>query len=132
MRYTNYILYHTQRKAIEKRLEIIKFFDDYGTEATRRAFGKRRSTVFLWKQKLEKPGGRLSPLALGDKTPIHKRKRHVHPYFILKYRTDHLGLDKTTITPLLKLACHSAGIKPASASTVGRIIHDLKEKGRLP
>ena len=135
MRYTNDILYHSQKEAIEKRLEIIKFFDDYGAEATRRAFGKGRSTVFLWKQKLKKSGGRLSSLAPGDKTPVHKRKRLVHPFildFILKYRTDHPGVDKMTITPLLKLACQSAGVKPVSESTVGRIIHDLKEKGRLP
>jgi hypothetical protein len=41
-------------------------------------------------------------------------------------------VDKTTITPVLKKMCESKGIKPPSESTVGRIIHDLKEKGKLP
>lgn len=41
-------------------------------------------------------------------------------------------MDKTTITPVLKKMCESKGIKPPSESTVGRIIHDLKEKGKLP
>ena len=135
MQYFNDILDHPQKEAIEQRLEIIKFFDDYGVEATSRAFGKGRSTIFLWKQKLKKSRGKLSALAPGDRTPIHKRKRLVHPFitdFILKYRADHPGVDKTTVTPALMLACQHAGIKPVSESTVGRIIYDLKEKGRLP
>jgi transposase InsO family protein len=52
--------------------------------------------------------------------------------FILKYRTEHPGVDKTTITPVLTTACQRAGIKPVSESTVGRIIHDFKERGKLP
>lgn len=135
MRYFNDILDHTKKESIEKRLEIIKFFDDYGAKAAKRAFGKSRSTIFLWKQKLKKSGGKISALAPGNKTPLRKRKRIIHPYitdFILKYRTDHPGVDKTTITPVLAAACQHAGIKPVSESTVGRIIHDLKEKGRLP
>lgn len=105
MKYINNVLDHPKRETIEQRLEIIKFFDDYGAEATKRAFGKSRSTIFLWKQKLKKSGGKLSALAPGD---------------------------KTTITPVLAVACQRAVIKPVSESTVGRIIHDLKEKGRLP
>ena len=135
MRYFSDILDHPQKEAIEQRLGIIKFFDDYGAEAARRAFGKSRSTIFLWKQKLKGAKGKLSALAPGDKAPIHKRKRLVHPFildFILKYRTAHPGVDKTTITPVLAVACQRAVIKPVSESTVGRIIHDLKEKGRLP
>ena len=50
----------------------------------------------------------------------------------MAYRTAHPRADKVTITPSLTLACKKAGIKPVSESTVGRIIHDLKERGRLP
>ena len=135
MKYIHDVLDHPKRVSIERRLEIIQFFEEFGAEATRRAFSKSRSTVYLWKQKLKKAGGKLSALAPGDKTPISKRKRVVHPFildFILKYRADHPGVDKTTITPVLAVACQHAGIKPVSESTVGRIIHDLKEKGRLP
>ena len=135
MQYFIDIVDHPKREAIEQKLEIIKFFEDYGAEATKRAFGKSRSTIFLWKGKLKKSGGKLSALAPGDKTPLRKRKRLVPLFildFILKYRADHPGVDKTTITPVLVMACQRAGIKPVSESTVGRIIHDLKEKGRLP
>jgi putative transposase len=126
---------HPTQESIEERLRIIQFFDEFGAEATRKAFNKGRSTIYLWKQKLKRANGRIIALAPGNNTPIHRRRRIVHPFieaFILKYRSDHPGADKTTITPVLALACTSAGIKPVSESTVGRIIHDLKEKGRLP
>lgn len=134
MKYLDDITRHPQRQAIEKRLDIIKFFEDYGEEATRRAFGKSRSTIYLWKQKLRQAGGKLSALASGDRTPVHKRHRITHPFiekFIIQYRTDHLGVDKTTITPALRSACQLHGVKPVSESTVGRIIRDLKDKGKL-
>jgi putative transposase len=134
MQYIQDILNHPKKKLIEQRLEILKFFDEFGPVATRKAFRKSRSTIFLWKQKLNQARGKLSALAPGNTTPIHKRKRSVHPFietFILKYRLAHPGADKTTITPALAVACQQAGIKPVSESTVGRIIHDLKERGKL-
>jgi len=135
MKYVHDVFDHPQRENIEKRLEIIKFFEEFGQEATRRAFSKSRSTVYLWKQKLRKSGGKLSVLAPGDRTPRSKRHRVIHPFierFIIEYRAVHPGVDKTTIALALSTACNLAGIKPVSESTVGRIIHDLKGKGRLP
>ena len=38
MKYFNDILDHPKRESIEKRLEIIKFFDEFGAEATRKSF----------------------------------------------------------------------------------------------
>ena len=135
MQYINNILNHPERERIEQRLKIIEFCDEFGIEATRKAFGKSRSTIYLWKQKLKKAGGKLSALAPGDKTPMHKRRRIIHPFierFIVEYRTTHPGVDKTTIVSVLTAACAHAGIRPVSESTVGRIIHELKAKGRLP
>ncbi len=135
MKRVNDILDHPKRKEIEARLKIIEFYGDYGEEATRRAYGKSRSTIYLWKQKLKASGGKLSSLATGDKSPHHKRRRVINPYiesFIIAYRVNHPGADKTTIAPALKAACEKARIKPVSESTVGRIIRDLKEHGRLP
>ena len=135
MQYLDDITGHPQRKSIEARIEIIKFFDDFGEDATRRAFGKSRSTIYLWKQKLKKAGGKLSALASGNKSPLHKRHRVVDPFiekFIVSYRTIHPGADKTTMTPALAQACGEQGIKPVSESTIGRIISDLKARGRLP
>lgn len=135
MKYVADYLDHPQKGLIEQRLEIIKFFNEFGTEATKRAFKKSRSTIFLWKQKLARADGKLSVLASGNKAPKHKRIRQTHPFitkFITDYRNKHPGVDKTTITPALRAACEKTGIKPVSESTVGRIINDLKKAGRLP
>lgn len=135
MQFINDVLDHPKKAVIEERLKIIDFYDDYGAEATRKAYGKSRSTIYLWKQKLKSSAGKLSVLAPGDKTPRHRRRRMTTPFitsFIIGYRTSHPGVDKTTITPALRTACESAGIRPVSESTVGRIINDLKEAGKLP
>jgi len=135
MKYIYNIDSNPKRLEIQKRLEIIKFFDEFGADATRRAFHKSRSTIYLWKHRIKVADGKLSALAPGNKTPIRKRKRIVNPFiedFIVKYRNNHPGVDKTTIASVLATACNSMGIKPISESTVGRIIHDLKENGRLP
>jgi putative transposase len=126
---------HPQKEAIEQRVEVITFFDRYGDEATRMAFKKSRSTVYLWKHKLKESGGKLSSLAPGNKAPKNKRHRIVAPgveRFITDFRTRRPGADKATITPALRVYCLANNIKPVSESTVGRIIHDLKIKGKLP
>ena len=134
MKYINNIINHPKCDIIQSRLEIIQFFDEFGATATSKAFHQGRSTIYLWKLKLKRANGKLSALAPGDKTPIRRRKRIIHPFivdFILKYRADHPGVDKTTIAPVLAVACNRARVKPISESTVGRIIHDLKERGKL-
>ena len=126
---------HPQKAAIEHRLEVLKFFDKFGLEATKTAFHKGRSTIFSWKCKLAKAGGKLSVLAPGNRAPKRKRTRIINPFiarFIIEYRTQHPRADKMTMTPALAAACLKAGIKPVSESTVGRIIYELKQKGRLP
>ncbi len=135
MKYVHDVFDHPKRWNIEKRLEIIEFCDEFGFKAAKMAFGKSRSTIYLWKQKLKNSGGKLSALAPGNRTPKKRRCRIVPPFiegFIMEYRNAHPGADKTTITPALASACLREGIKQVSESTVGRIIHDLKAKGRLP
>ncbi len=134
MQYIMDVLNHPRRHEIERRLDIIKFFDQFGPVPTQKAFHKSRSTIYLWKHRLAKAGGKLSALAPGNKTPLHKRKRFVHPFvenFIVKYRQAHPGADKTTLTPALRQACQQMAIKPISESTVGRLIHDLKASGKI-
>jgi putative transposase len=135
MNYVFDCMEHPQRAAIEHRLKILKFFDKFGLEATRVAFHRSRSTIFSWKRKLALANGKVSALAPGNRAPKRKRRRTVHPFitgFIINYRTDHPRADKTTIAPVLAAACAKAAVRPVSESTIGRIIHDLKETGRLP
>ena len=52
-----------QKQTIERRLGILKFSDEFGLDATRKAFKVSRSTIFLWKKKLYDAGGKLSALS---------------------------------------------------------------------
>jgi len=133
MRYIHDVENHPQRDVIEERVKIINFFDKYGEEATREAFGKARSTVFLWKKRLREGGGRLSSLAPLSRAPKRKRKSKISPAvreFIKQYRIHHPGVGKETVKPELDKYCKERGLPIISESTIGRIIKELKDKWR--
>lgn len=123
------------RALILERLKIIEFFEEFGEEATKKAFNKGRSTVFLWKQNVKNSGGYLSALKPDSKAPkSHPKRKTVDEVtnFILEYRQSHPGVDKLTIKPALDAFCSCLGIDSVCESTIGRVIEDLKEKGLLP
>jgi len=120
---------------IRWRLKVIEFFEAYGATATHAAFGTSRSTVFGWKQKVKRNGGYLSALKLASRAPKmrSKRKRNAEiEAFILGYRREHPGADKVTIKPVLDAFCLAFGLPTVSESTIGRIIEELKQRGKLP
>jgi len=125
MKKLNDILNHPRQKVIEERIKIIEFFDEYGDQTTKKAFGKSRSTVYLWKRRLKESGGRLSSLCPGDKAPKRKRSRLIDPFiegFIISYRTLHPGVDKATITPVLKEICEKTGHLEVAMSQLGQVL----------
>lgn len=131
---TSALLNHPQRREIEERIKIINFFDQYGAQATKAAFGRSRSTMFLWKQKLKQASGRLVALAPCSTAPKTKRRRQTDQrivVFIKEYRHHHPGVGKETIKYELDEYCFRLGIVAVSESTIGRVIKDLKVKGEI-
>ena len=129
------ITQHPYKHIIEQRVKILNFYGDYGEQATKRAFSVSRSTVFLWKQKLTVNHGRLSSLAPGSRTPKRRRQRTIDSRitdFIVAQRTEHPRLSKDKLAVLLAGECARWQLVCPSASTVGRILGDLKAQGRLP
>lgn len=123
------------RAVILERLKIIEFFEEFGEDATKKAFSKGRSTIYLWKQKVKSTGGYLSSLKSDSKAPKTRAKRKTNNdiiNFVFEYRKSHPGVDKVTIKSALDAFCLCLGIDTVSESTIGRIIEDLKEKGLLP
>lgn len=123
------------RAVILERLKIIEFFEEFGEVATKKAFNKSRSTIFLWKQNVKNCRGYLSGLKPASKAPKSHPKRKTSSEitnFILEYRQSHPGVDKLTIKPALDAFCLRLRIDSVSESTIGRIIEDLKERGQLP
>ena len=129
------ITHHKDRAIIEHRIKVLNFYDRYGPEATKEAFSVSRSTIYLWKQKLRDNQGRLSTLAPGSRAPRVKRRRKTSDHianFIVNERTTHYRLGKDKLAELLIPICIRESIACPSVSTVGRIIKDLKDQGRLP
>jgi putative transposase len=137
MKYISNIAHLDKRtqSIIYERIKIIEFYDEYGKDATKKAFSKSRSTVLDWKSKLKRSGGKLLSLKPESKAPKTRSQRVVkqeHIDFIRDYRHEHPGVDKATIKPVLDAVCFATGINTISESTIGRIIAELKEQGKIP
>jgi transposase InsO family protein len=114
-----------------KRARILTFWQNHGLEATKEAFNVSRATLFRWQKKLKKSQGKLEGLNKESTIPRNKRKRVVDQIvsdFIINQRKIHPRLSKEKISVLLK----DGNIANLSASTVGRIMNDLKKSGELP
>lgn len=123
------------RDIVLERIKIIRFFEKYGEEATREAFGVARSTVFLWKKKLMDKRYHPSALIPGSRAPIRRKQKEWHPEvieYIIKRRWESPRLGHEPLKRELDEFCEKRGIKPISASTIARIIRYLKDKGEIP
>lgn len=113
------------------RIRILAFWEKHGLEATKEAFNVSRPTLFRWQKELKKGGGKLEALNKKSTTPRNRRKRNIPEKvkdFILNERTFDPQLSKDKLSVLMK----QDGVANISASTVGRILNDLKKKGILP
>jgi hypothetical protein len=117
MKTINDITHHSHRATIEHRVKVINFFDRYGENAAKEAFGVSRSTIYLWKQKLTNNQGRLSALAPGDKAPKARRKRTVDSRitdYIIDQRTSWPKKGKDKLAVELAGFCPGWGLPPPS------------------
>lgn len=118
-------------KEAKQRVHILAFWEKYGTEATKEAFGVSRATLFRWQKKLGDGHGKIESLNKGKTIPQRRRKRVVPEsvkQFILKERQFDPRLSKDKLALLMK----EDGTATLSASTVGRILNDMKKNGTLP
>jgi transposase InsO family protein len=114
----------------KERCRILAFWEKHGLLATIEAFKVSRPTLFRWQKALTATGGKLEGLNKKSTAPKQKRKRVVPEVvkdFILNEREFDPTLSKDKLSVLMK----QDGIAHLSASTVGRMITDLKRQGVL-
>jgi transposase InsO family protein len=110
------------------RANVLAFYSKHGLEATLDAFKVKRSTLFLWQQKLKEGQGKLESLNDQSKAPLVKRKR-LWPEEIrneikrLRWQYPNLGKDK--LYPLLFKYCQEKQLSCPKISTIGKLIKDL-------
>jgi len=121
--------YMISEKAKE-RTRILAFWEKYGDNATEEAFHISRSTLYRWQKALRQGNGKLEAL-----NPLHtapkKRRSRSTPSTIqdrmVILRTQHPRIGKEKIHALLRADGYTG-----SVSTIGRILTDLKNQGRIP
>jgi len=109
------------------RLEVIKFFSEFGLKATRSAFGVSKATIYRWRQAYLDSQKRLTSLLPRSTKPKRVRHRQVDTKivsFVKKLRTDYGRLGKDKLKPLLDEYCREQNLIPISASTIGRVLTD--------
>jgi transposase InsO family protein len=114
----------------KERCRILAFWEKHGDEATTEAFTVSRPTLFRWQKALKEKQGKLEGLNKKSTAPKQKRKRVIPDAirdFIVTERTFDPNLSKDKLSTLMK----QDGIATLSASTVGRILNDLKTQGVL-
>lgn len=117
-------------KEAQKRIKTLSFWEQYGDQATKDAFSVSRATLYRWQAKLQQKGGAVQALNKQSTAPKRKRRRVIPPAvekFIIEQRKwEKLGKEK------LGKMIREEGIAGISDSTVGRILGDLKQQGKLP
>ena len=117
-------------KTAQERTRILTFWNKHGDVATKEAFNVSRPTLFRWQKALDEAGGRLDALNPKSTAPKTKRKRVILPQveaLILKER-EWEQVSKDKLATLIK----EDGLGSYSASTVGRMLGDMKKRGILP
>ena len=61
-------------KEAETRIKILKFWHEYGLEATKSAFGAKQSTLYLWQKILREGDGKIECLNPGSQARRNKNK----------------------------------------------------------
>lgn len=117
-------------KTAQERTKILTFWMKHGDLATKEAFDVSRPTLFRWQKALDGAGGRLDALNPKSTAPKTKRKRVIPAQvekLILKEREQEC-VSKDKLAKLIK----DDGLGTYSASTVGRMLADLKKQGKIP
>lgn len=115
----------------QRRARILTFWQHHGLEATKEAFAVSKPTLYRWAGALVGSQGKLDALNKRSTAPKNRRRRVVPEAvatFIMAERQYDPSLSKDKLAVLLK----QDGVANLSASTVGRMLNDLKRQGRLP
>jgi transposase InsO family protein len=126
-------LWEMTPKDAQERLQILRFWDRHGLQATRDAFGVSRRTLYRWKQALRDQGGNPAALAARSCAPKRRRTPQTDPRLVAqmrKLRSLYPNLGKEKLHVLLAPWCKEKGIALPSVSTIGRIIARAPDKMR--
>lgn len=101
----------------QRQIEIIRFYDEYGKEATKKAFGVSKATIYNWKKILKLNGNEVRSLIPLSRRPIRRRVSKIPSQiveFIKEYRMNHPRAGQYVIKCVLDKFCEEKGLKKIS------------------
>ena len=114
----------------EERLRILIYWKKFGLEATKEAFGVKRSTLFNWQKKHKDSGYKLASLNLGKTVRKNKNKRNIHPLILKEIKRLRLevcpNMGKEKIKKYLDVFCGKNKLDIYSVSKIGRVIKEKR------
>lgn len=108
-----------------ERMKIIKFYEEYGEKATKKAFGADRRVISRWRRRLNESDGELISLVPHSTRPKNVRQPQTRLEiieFVRIKRERHYRIGKEKLKVMLDKYCSKKGIPTVSTSTVGNII----------
>ena len=127
-------LLEMETKEANERYKIVQFFDKYGLEATKEAFGVSRRTIYRWKAVLKENNYQKSSLNLKSTKPINTREPATPKIVvdeIRRLRECYPNIGKAKLHALLTIWCQEKKLHIPSESTIGRIVARDKDKMRM-
>jgi len=125
-------------QVVAYRLEVLSFFQEFGLEATKKAFKVSKTTLYRWQKTLTNHQGKISSLLPKSTRPRHLRRMATDSRvieYIQKLRGEHYRLGKRKIKVLLDRYCFNLRIETISVSTIGKVIKRnhlfFQKQGRL-
>lgn len=118
-------------KTALKRMKILEHWKRHGMESTIHAFDTKERTLWDWKSRLEKGGGKPEALNPKSKAPKEKRKRIWDVRILeelrrLRSKDIHPNLGAEKLYPLLLDFCDANGILECpKPTTIERLIVDM-------
>ena len=115
----------------KRRLKILEHWKKYGLQSTIDAFEKSERTLWNWKSRFDKSGGKPESLNPDKRTPEKKRKRIwdcriPEELRILRSAEVHPNLGARKLYPLLLDFCDAYGITECpKPTTIERLIVDM-------
>lgn len=121
---------HMITKEAKQRLKILQFWQQYGLEATKSAFGAKRSTLFKWRKILADSGGKIESLNPGKQARKTTNKREINLELLREIRRLRLevcpNMGKTKVKTFLDKFSRVNNLPFYSESKIGRIIKEKK------
>lgn len=121
---------HMITKEAEQRVRILKFWQEYGLEATKSAFGAKQSTLYLWQKILRDSDGKIESLNPKSQARIHKNKREINMTVLKEIKRLRLdvcpNMGKAKVKRFLDKFCKQNNLPIYSESKIGRIIKEKK------